>query len=197
MMVAAVVRLRQRALPVDRAAELAAPDHERAVEQAALLQIGQKRAGRLIGVLALRADVVGQVAMLVPAAVQDLHDAHAALDQPPRQQRACGERAGLLHLRAVHLQRSLRSLRQVGQLRHAASACGTPFRTARCASAFPDRRTCRRSSLVQLAERIEHGAAAGCADAGGVLHVQHRIADAAQGDAAVLARQEAAASTCA
>ena len=40
--------------------------------------------------------------MLVPAAVEDLHDAHAALDQPAGQQRAGRERAGLLHLRAVH-----------------------------------------------------------------------------------------------
>ena len=39
MVVAAVVRFRQLALAVDRAAELAAPDDQRVVEQAALLQV--------------------------------------------------------------------------------------------------------------------------------------------------------------
>ena len=39
MMVAAVVVVRQRALAVDRAAEFAAPDDQRVVEQAALLEV--------------------------------------------------------------------------------------------------------------------------------------------------------------
>ena len=43
MMVAAVVLRRQLALAVDRAAELAAPDDQRVVEQPALLQILDQR----------------------------------------------------------------------------------------------------------------------------------------------------------
>src|SRR5262249_18031675 len=42
VMIAAVVVARQLALAVDRAAELAAPDDERVVEQAEALQIGQE-----------------------------------------------------------------------------------------------------------------------------------------------------------
>ena len=49
-MVAAVVVGRERALAIDRAAELAAPDDERVVEQAALLEVGDQRGRRLIGV---------------------------------------------------------------------------------------------------------------------------------------------------
>ena len=51
-MVAAVVA----ALHHRRAAELAAPDHERVVEQAALLQILDQRRAGLIGVLAVLLD---------------------------------------------------------------------------------------------------------------------------------------------
>ena len=48
-MVAAVVGRRERALRVRRAAELAAPDDERVVEHAALLEIEHQRGGGLIG----------------------------------------------------------------------------------------------------------------------------------------------------
>ena len=54
MMVAAVVRVGQLALAEHRPAELAAPDDERVVEQAALLQVGDQRGGRLIGAAALQ-----------------------------------------------------------------------------------------------------------------------------------------------
>ena len=50
MMIAAVVVCRQLALAIDRAAELAAPDDQRVVQQAALLQILNQRRRRLIGV---------------------------------------------------------------------------------------------------------------------------------------------------
>ena len=44
MMIAAVVGVGQLALAVDRAAELAAPDDQRVVEQAALLEVGDSAA---------------------------------------------------------------------------------------------------------------------------------------------------------
>ena len=53
MMIAAVVGLRQFSLAVDRAAELAAPNDERVVEHAALLEIHDERRAWLVGVLAL------------------------------------------------------------------------------------------------------------------------------------------------
>ena len=79
-----------------RAAELAAPDDQRVVEQAARFQIVQqaRRSGwsLLLGVVA----VVGDVAVIVPrlaVAVVDLHHAHAALDQPAGDQAGVGELA--------------------------------------------------------------------------------------------------------
>ncbi len=50
MMVAAVVVGRQLALAVDRAAELAAPDDERVVQQAALLEVLDEGRAGLVGV---------------------------------------------------------------------------------------------------------------------------------------------------
>src|SRR6266850_2221183 len=49
-MVAALIVVRQRSLAVDGSAELAAPDDERVVEQAAHLQVLQERRRGLIGV---------------------------------------------------------------------------------------------------------------------------------------------------
>ena len=67
MMVAAVVVGRELALAVDRAAELAAPDDQRVVEQAALLQVLTSAARRLVGVAALAGDLLGQVRRAGPS----------------------------------------------------------------------------------------------------------------------------------
>ena len=91
MMIAAVVLLRQAALRIDRAAEFAAPDDERLVEQAALLQVLDEAVARLIDVAALVGQPAGDVGVRVPIVVIDLHEPHAALDQPPREQRRVGE----------------------------------------------------------------------------------------------------------
>ena len=71
-------------------ADLAAPVDERRVEQPALLQVLDQRRGRLVGALAdrrqRRADVVVRVPRL--AAEEELHEPHAALDQPAGDQAA-------------------------------------------------------------------------------------------------------------
>ena len=79
MVVAAVVGLRERALRVGCAAEFAAPDDERIVEQAALLKVG-KQAGRgLVGIFALALNGIGQAAVVVPTHVEELDETHVAL----------------------------------------------------------------------------------------------------------------------
>ena len=87
-----------------RAAELAAPDDERVVEQAALLEVLDQRRRGLVGVLAVLLEVVDQVAVLVPRLVEELHEPHAALDQPAGEQAVVGERR-LARLGAVHVER--------------------------------------------------------------------------------------------
>ena len=100
VMVAAVVA----ALHHRRAAEFAAPDDERVVEQPALLQIRDQRGAGLVGVLAVLLEILDEVAVLVPRLVEELHEADAALDQPAGEQAVVGE-GWLAGLGAVHVQR--------------------------------------------------------------------------------------------
>ena len=88
-MVAAVVAA---SLDHRRAAELAAPDHERVLQHSALLQVLDQRRARLVGLLAVVLDVAHQAVVLVPRFVEDLDEPHPALQQPPRQQAGVGER---------------------------------------------------------------------------------------------------------
>ena len=116
MMIAAVVAA---ALHHRRAAEFAAPEHERVVEQPALLQVlapGRRRPDRCPCSSCVRSFV--EIAVLVPDFVEQLHEAHAALDQSPGQQAIVGERR-LARLGAVHVENVLRLLGEVHQLRGA------------------------------------------------------------------------------
>ena len=84
-MVATVVFFGQRALRVDRAAELAAPDDQRVVQHTALLQILNQRGRWLVRLQALAANLLRQIAVLIPTAMEELDEAHAALGQAARQ----------------------------------------------------------------------------------------------------------------
>src|SRR5205814_8757268 len=88
------------ALGVDlrRAAELAHPDDQGRVEQAAFLEVAHQRAPGRIENAAQALDLVEVVGVRVPAeaaavdaAERYLDERHAALDEPPRQQTALAE----------------------------------------------------------------------------------------------------------
>ena len=98
VMVAAVVVFGEPALRVDRAAELAAPDDQRVVQHASLLEIFQQGVTRLIDVLALTGHTTGDIGVVVPVVVVDLNEAHAAFGQSTGHQRGVGKRARLLGL---------------------------------------------------------------------------------------------------
>ena len=86
-----------RAFRAGRAAELRAEDDERVVEQAALLQVlaaGRRSADRPASTSFVV--IVLDVGVRVPfaaaaAAVEELHEAHAALDEPPRDEAVLAE----------------------------------------------------------------------------------------------------------
>ena len=67
MVIAAVLRLGELSLAEDRAAEFAPPDDERLIEKTTLAKIAQQTGLRLIDVLALERQIVGNAAMVVPA----------------------------------------------------------------------------------------------------------------------------------
>ena len=62
--------------------ELAAANHERALEEAACFEIGEQCRDGLIGDARLFGVVVEEVAVRVPAGLDQLHEADAVLDEP-------------------------------------------------------------------------------------------------------------------
>ena len=85
-----------------RASKFAAPEHQRFVEHTSLFQVGQQRRDRTIDFLALARQLGGQVPMVIPIGVIQLHDPHAALDEPAGQQavvrKRCSARLGAVEL---------------------------------------------------------------------------------------------------
>src|SRR5262245_52569008 len=76
-----------------RAAEFAAPDHERIVEHPALFQVFQQRRDRLVGHAAVERQFDIQIAVMVPRSMVDVYEPHVALDQSPSEQAISSERA--------------------------------------------------------------------------------------------------------
>ncbi len=129
MMVAAV------ALAPGRAAELRAPDDERLVQQAAPLEVLQQPGDRQIDLRRqLARGCVLMPRVRVPraaaaAAVEDLHEAHAALDQPPGRQAELAERLRGVVVQAVELAASRPSRAPAQASPARPSACRRPARS--------------------------------------------------------------------
>ena len=146
----------------------------------------------LVGVAALAGDLLGQVRVLVPAAMEELDEAHAALGQPAGQQAVGGEGAGLARVGAVQGEGVRGLAREVGQLGHRGLhpvgqlVLGDPRGDLGVAElVVPD--------LVEPGQVVEHPPPGVGVEPGGIGQVQHRVADGAELDALVLRRQEAAA----
>ena len=132
----------------------------------------------------------GQIVVLVPAAVIELHEAHVRA-------RPAGARAGSLPHRcracATRVHRDRRcspapSRDPSDPARRFAS--GTPSRTGECVSGSRDRRIVR-VLPVQLADCIEHPAARVARDSLRVLEVQHGIAAGSETHSLVARRKKA------
>src|SRR5262245_27897999 len=80
-----------RPLGAGLAAELAAEEHERLIEQAAPLQVVEKCRRRLIDRGTAIDQTLVQVIVMVPARLTDLDKAHARLAQPPGHQALPGK----------------------------------------------------------------------------------------------------------
>src|SRR5207249_4014898 len=109
-----VVIAADAALAHRRAAELAAPDDQRAVQQAARLQVAEQPGDGPITLAAVAAVVALHVAVRIPLAARaavELHETHAALHQPPRQQAVAPHSLRHLVVQAVELPRGGRFLR--------------------------------------------------------------------------------------
>ena len=87
-----------------RAAEFAAPDHECIFEETTLFQILHERGHAAVHVLAFAGQARGEVAVVIPVRVVELHHAHAALNEPAGEQTVVSKR-GFTRFRAVEFQR--------------------------------------------------------------------------------------------
>src|SRR5262249_40006641 len=87
--------------------EFAPPDDQGRIEQAALFQVLDQGGGGLIGTPAFKPELIGQIGVMVPVAMEQLHKAYAALRQAAGQQAIVGKR-GLAGLSTVHLEKRRR-----------------------------------------------------------------------------------------
>ena len=82
------------ALAGDAAAEFAAPDDERVLEQSASLEVLDQRRAGLVRVTATRGAPGSEAAMVIPVGMEELHETDAAFDQAPREDAVGGVAAG-------------------------------------------------------------------------------------------------------
>src|SRR5690606_34149923 len=108
-----------RALAHGRAAEFAAPEDEGVLEEAALLQVLDEGGGRLVDELADAAHAIVEVAVVVPTAVIQLDETHAAFREPAGEQTVGREGTVSRLLDPVHIEDRLRLLAEIGELRDA------------------------------------------------------------------------------
>ena len=191
VVVAAVGFLGQLSLRIDRPPELAPPDHQCRIEQAALFQVVQQGGTGLVDIPALQRQVGGEIPVLVPAPVQNLHRPHAPLHQPAGQQGTRRKTSGGLHIRPIRVERGRRFAPQVDQLGNAGLHAKRHLVLGNAGLNL---------GIVQLGELplverlqgVQHRPSIGDGDPGRVLQVQHRVPDTSQRHAAVAGGQKPA-----
>ena len=95
-------------LAVGSTAKLTTPDDQGVIEHAALFEISHQSGRSLVGVLALGLEVLLELSMLVPAAVEELGETHATLRHAAGDQTIVGEGAGLSCILPVEVKGTLR-----------------------------------------------------------------------------------------
>src|SRR5688500_11512929 len=117
MMVAAVGGGIDGSLHVGRAAEFAAPDDERVLEKATLLEVLEQCGRWLVSKGRLPFEAIDQFGVMVPVPMIELHEADAPLDHSPGEEAVASVRTGPLHVGAVTGECGGCFLREVSQLR--------------------------------------------------------------------------------
>src|SRR5687768_14814553 len=102
MVIAAETRLRDFALGVGGAAEFAAPNDECVVEEAALFEVLNEGGAGLVGGLGLAFDFGGEIAVVVPIAMDELDERHIAFGEAAGEKAVVGE-TGFAGFGAIHV----------------------------------------------------------------------------------------------
>ena len=161
-----------------------AANHDGVLEQSALFEVAHEGGGGLVHVLALLANLGGEAAVLVPSAMKELDEGHAAFGEPAGDEAVVGETFphGVL---AVEVEHVLGFVLQVDQFGHAGlhavghlvlGDAGVDFGVAGLLLL----------GLVDFGDSVEHGTAHVARDAFGVGEVKHGIPGAAELDPLVL-----------
>lgn len=192
-MVAAVVGSAIALAIVRGTAEFAAPDDEGVIEHAALFEVVDEASAGLVDIEGLAFNFGGEGVVVVPAAMEELNEADAALGHAAGEEAVAGEGAGFLDFGAVELFVEFFVFAgEVGKLGdgglHAEGHFllgdgGLDFGVADFGELF----------LVELGDEIEHLVAGFATDAFGVGKEENGIAGGLEGDALVLGGEEAGA----
>ena len=118
VVVAAAVRVPKNALAKNSAAEFGEEHHQRVFEEAALFEVVDEGGGGLVDVAALVGELAFDGDVLVPAAVEELDEADAALEQPAGHEAVGGVAAGFVDFGAVAVDDVLRFAAEVRQFGH-------------------------------------------------------------------------------
>ena len=189
MVVAAIIVGGQFALRVIGAPKFSTPNHQRIIKQTPHFQVFDQRRRSLIHAFSHDFDVVGQVAVVIPALVVELDEFHVFFGQLSRQQAVIRESSGLAGFRAVHIENIIRLLAHVQRFGHGhlhpvrhfiLADARIHFRVGGVPVVF----------LVQFAQIIQHPAAAGTIHSRRVVEIQNRILARAEQHALVFGRQE-------
>ena len=178
--------------PLDhgRATEFATPEHQGLVQQPSLLEILYQSRRGSIGIPAVLLNALGEVGVLVPGFMEELHEADPSLHQAPGQQAVVGE-GGLPRLRPVEVQDGLGLLGNIHELGHAGLHAKGHLERADPSGDFgiADR---FQPHPVQVPNRVERCLLQAGIDAFGVGKIEHGLAGAAEGHALVHGGQKAA-----
>ena len=180
------------ALGVRGAAELSAPDDERFVEHAALLEILDERSRGLVDVAGHLGELILYAAVVIPVAVVELDEADAFLGEPSGEQGIAGERTGRRDVGPVAVHDRLALAREVHEIGHAGlHAVGH----LGLADAGGDLRVAGLGEIesIERVGALEQGLALLAGETLRVTEIKHGLAGATELDALVGARQEAAA----
>ncbi len=101
VVVAAVVVTGESALAVGGASEFSGEDDEGVIEHAALFEVVDEAGAGLVDVVGLAAHFIGEVDVVVPATVEELDEADAALGHAAGEEAVAGEGAGFFDFGAV------------------------------------------------------------------------------------------------
>src|ERR1041385_2354993 len=107
MVVAPIIIFGKSALAIHGSAKFAAPDNQRFIQHAAAFEVFDKSHAGVVHIAALQGQIPGQIAVMVPFAMENFDATHSPLRKPPGKQRAVRECPWNRHLRTIQIERGL------------------------------------------------------------------------------------------